>query len=84
MAKNTSGLPQYVRQLKERSSEWQCPAVVYEEEQFGTGYEPLGCTKMNVDVDCYWSTAVVKIRGEWKNYLKTDLVLFFICFSHCL
>ena len=61
--------------LKDRSKEWKAPAVVYEDSQFGTGYEPLGCTSMNVDVDYYWSTAVVRIHGEWKNYLP-DTVRF--------
>ena len=67
-SKSNNGLPLYVRQLKERSSEWLCPAVVYQDTMFGTNYEPLGCTRMDINVDCYWSTAIVSVHGEWKNY----------------
>lgn len=65
--------------LKDRVKEWHAPVVVYEETQFGTGYEPLGCSQMNVDVDFYWSTAVTQIHGEWKNNLPDQVLICLIC-----
>ena len=65
--KKWNQVPIYVRQLKERSSDWLCPAVVYKDENYGTNYEPLRCGRMHVYVDCYWSTAIVTVHGEWKN-----------------
>ena len=65
--KKSKQVPIYVRQLNERSSDWLCPAVVYRDERFGINYEALGCHRMHVNVDCYWSTAIVSVHGEWKN-----------------
>ena len=80
-SKNKKGGPsEQVLWLRDRSKEWQAPAVVYEDSQFGTGYEPLGCSRMNVNVDCYWSTAVVSIHGEWTNYLPEEKVLLLFMF----
>lgn len=68
--------------LTDRSKEWKAPAVVYEDSQWGTGYEPLGCSGMNVSVDCYFSSVIITIRGEWINYLPETEEFAFVFRPH--
>ena len=56
-----------IQWLQQRCTDWKSPSVVYKDPSFGAGYEPLNCRKMDVNVECYLSTAVVNIHGEWVN-----------------
>ena len=49
---------------------------MYKDPASFVGYEPLKCSKMDINVDCYFSTAIVSIHGEWKNDSDKDHFIF--------
>ena len=56
-----------IQWLKERCGDWKCPTVVFKDPGLGAGYESLKCSRMDITVECFFSTAIVSVHGEWKN-----------------
>ena len=68
---------EYIRLLRARALEFSSPTVIYQGLRFGTYPLVVGCIDLDVQVDCYFSTAVVSIHGVWtaseaKGYIKMD------------
>ena len=56
-----------IKWLKERCGDWKCPTVVHKDPKVSAGYKALKCREMDVAVECYLSTAIISLHGEWKN-----------------
>eukprot|EP01084_Bolivina_argentea_P050657 93168_1 len=54
-----------------------CPVVFFERsttDEYGrTQLYTIHCAKLNINIECYLSTAMIKLQGEWTNRTKDFL-----------
>ena len=58
-----------------------CPVILFERENSEDGENQIfaiHCQKLNVFVECYVNTAIIKMEGEWTNRTKDTLDCTFI------
>ena len=53
-----------------------CPVIFFERGSMSDGNKQIftiHCQKLDVFVECYVSTAIIRMEGEWKNRTKDTL-----------